>query len=729
MHLKRLELSGFKSFARPSKFNFDMPITAIVGPNGSGKSNVAEAIQWVLGEQSIKSLRGKKGEDLIFNGSPSTPRMSKASATLVFDNTKNQFPIDFKEIAISRMVYRDGINDYFINNSKVRMKDIIELLANVGLGSSQHHIISQGETDRILYASNKDRRQMIEDALGLKIYQIRRREAERKLERTNENIKQAEALQKEIQPHLKFLKKQVEKHQKAAELRSKIKELYLEYLSTESIFLDKTSGELKQKKEPILNKLHKLEHGLGNIKKHIKSEDKPKETTAIIEKLEKELAQLRQQKSQLERDLGRLEGIIELEQSKTDREEDEVITKMDVEELLHSIEGVLSSALEEDMLERIYSIIQEVLYQVSSFFGRLEDSGETENKINLKELIKKRGEAKDALEELIKKEKSLEKKQKEISSAVHASEKQELEAQREVYKLESQINELKDDLRSLEIEEAKLKMKLDEYERHRQEGMYYLDGKEIKKSEKILSTEEKEKIKKDIDRLKFKIEDAGGIDSSVIKEYDDIQKREDFFEKELADLKETSLKLKALTKDLNKKIDEEFNSGITKINKEFQKYFELMFGGGKAELKVIKIQKSAKQEAMEDLSAEASAEEEEGGITMSVNLPRKKIRSLDMLSGGERALTSIALLFALTSVNPPPFLVLDETDAMLDETNSRKYAQMLQSLSKNTQLITITHNRQTMEEAGILYGVTMGREGVSKLLSLKLEEAEKIAPR
>jgi len=190
MRLKRLELSGFKSFAKSTVLEFPNPISAVVGPNGSGKSNVADAIRWVLGEQSIKTLRGKKGEDLIYSGSFEQARLSKASVELVFDNIKREFPLEFDEVSIGRRVYRDGANEYLLNNSNVRLKDIIELLAKVGFGSSQHHIIGQGEADRVLYASPKERREMIEDALGLKIFQIKRIESERKLGRTKDNIKQ-----------------------------------------------------------------------------------------------------------------------------------------------------------------------------------------------------------------------------------------------------------------------------------------------------------------------------------------------------------------------------------------------------------------------------------------------------------------------------------------------------------------------------------------------------------
>jgi len=153
MRLKRLELTGFKSFAKHVVLELPAQISAIVGPNGSGKSNIVESIQWALGEQSLKSLRGKKSEDFIFNGSASVPRLGKASVTLVFDPGKHLETLGYDEVIISRRAYRDGVNEYLINNSQVRLKDVVELLSKLGLGASSHHIISQGESDRILSAS------------------------------------------------------------------------------------------------------------------------------------------------------------------------------------------------------------------------------------------------------------------------------------------------------------------------------------------------------------------------------------------------------------------------------------------------------------------------------------------------------------------------------------------------------------------------------------------------
>ena len=193
-------------------------------------------------------------------------------------------------------------------------------------------------------------------------------------------------------------------------------------------------------------------------------------------------------------------------------------------------------------------------------------------------------------------------------------------------------------------------------------------------------------------------------------------------------MKKATQSLKDVFEELEARITKDFTEGLFKINKLFGEFFHEIFGGGKAEIKMEKPEKR-KQPTEEDFDGELGELEEEilePGLEIIMDIPRKRIKSLAMLSGGERALTSIALLFAMSTVNPPPFLVLDETDAALDEVNSARYASMLRELGKKTQLIVITHNRETMKAADVLYGVTMGGDGVSKLLSIKFEEAENV---
>ncbi|MEK7209234.1 MAG: hypothetical protein AAB677_03170, partial [Patescibacteria group bacterium] len=222
-----------------------------------------------------------------------------------------------------------------------------------------------------------------------------------------------------------------------------------------------------------------------------------------------------------------------------------------------------------------------------------------------------------------------------------------------------------------------------------------------------------------VERLKIKLEQTGVGSGEIATEYQEAAAREEHLAREVADLKTSINSLEQVAKDLKQKIDQDFRTGLRQINLEFQKFFELLFGGGRAELSLGEIDEATDETAIEEMKSEPPR----AGLEIAINLPRKRIRGLEMLSGGERSLTSIALLFALSRVQLPPFMILDETDAALDEANSKKYGDMVEQLAKDTQLILITHNRETMSRAGLIYGVTMGQDGVSRLLSIKLDEA------
>ncbi len=319
--LKSLELNGFKSFGKKTSLVFDTPVTAIVGPNGSGKSNIVESIRFVLGEQSMKSLRGKGGTDLIFKGSKTLSAGHKARVTITFDNRKKVFSfttsdnqsanLDFDEVSFSREVTSDGGSTYYINDTEVRLKDVTEALASVNIGSSGHHIISQGEADRILSANSKDRRAMVEDALGLKIYQYKIKESERKLEKTTLNMKEAESLRREIAPHLAFLKKQVEKIERARDMRVELEGLYETYVAAER-------GYLLQSREMLAVKQKNCETELLNIEERLvqyqanRSDDPvlAQKQTTLHEK-EKTQGMIRATHEELARKIGRIEGSLE----------------------------------------------------------------------------------------------------------------------------------------------------------------------------------------------------------------------------------------------------------------------------------------------------------------------------------------------------------------------------------------------------------------------------------
>jgi len=751
--LKSLELVGFKSFAKKSELSFGAPITAIVGPNGSGKSNVAEAFRFVLGEQSFKSMRGKKGEDLIWNGTAKLSRQNRAAVKLIFDNPQvggqKLLNIDFDEAILERVAHRDGVNEYSVNGSQVRLRDILELLAGAHIGPSGHHIISQGEADRVLNANIKERRLMIEDALGLKIYHYKKQESERKLEKTNENIKSVESLRREIAPHLKFLKKQVEKIAKATELRAKLVALYHEYFRRENAYINHERAVLAEEKRLPSEELKKIEHNLARARKVLENSQEANNQSRELLTIEEHLRTLRARKDELLRDLGRLEGELSAEKRLLQRleleeknEEHRTIAWREVEKLAKEIE-------EQTILEKIKELVANFL----TFHQQTRD-GRTLQEAD--QVIEKIGREKTDLEEKLKKEITDEEKLLANYTGLKMSLEKEKddsrEAEREVFRLMTAQNEMVGKLQMLRAREEKLKTDNGEYERELKEAVAIAGVEAIRypvresadefsngASEETEPRQAQTDRRRELEKIKIRIEEMGaGGGGDIIKEHQEAEERDAFLAREIADLEKTSQSLKELIAELNEKLTAEFKTGVAKINTEFQKYFAMMFGGGEASIEVIREKKRRRAELEEaglfdepsgvaNLLAEAAEEEGEEGIDIRVNLPRKRIKGLDMLSGGERALTSIALIFAVSQVNPPPFIILDETDAALDEANSRKYGDIIEELSKKSQLILITHNRETMSRAGVLYGVTMGSDGVSKLLSIQFTEAVEVA--
>ncbi|MEJ2735505.1 MAG: chromosome segregation protein SMC [Anaerolineae bacterium] len=225
MRLKHLELQGYKTFASHTDFLFDSGITAIVGPNGSGKSNIADAIRWVLGEQSYRSLRGKRTEDMIFSGSAQRARLGMASASLSLDNADGWLPIDFSEVTITRRAYRSGENEYLLNNSRVRLRDITELLAKSGLARRTYTVVGQGLVDAVLSLRPDDRRALFEEAAGITLYQAKRAEALSRLEETRSNLVRVNDIINEISPRMRRLEREAERTRRHALLTQQLEGL------------------------------------------------------------------------------------------------------------------------------------------------------------------------------------------------------------------------------------------------------------------------------------------------------------------------------------------------------------------------------------------------------------------------------------------------------------------------------------------------------------------------
>jgi chromosome segregation protein len=753
MYLKELSINGFKSFAKKSELAFSAPITAIVGPNGSGKSNVAESFRFVLGEQSVKSMRGKKGEDLIWGGSPQVSRGNRASVIVTLDNSNKVFPLDFAEITIERVVHRDGQNEYILNGSQVRLKDIQELLASANIGSTGHHIISQGEADRVLSAGVKERREMIEDALGLKIYQYKKQEAERKLQKTLDNVAQVESLRREAAPHLKYLEKQIQKIEKSLELQEQLRGTYAEYLKREDTYIAHHHDRLLALRREPEAKLEEVKKALKEAKETLRAAETKQDSSEIITAQEA-LQKAVHERQQAEREHSKCEGQIALLQRRIDeyerrakQVEGKAIPYREMKELITGLEQQVEKAIAKQEVSYLERTLTDIVHRLKLFLERSE--GEVDDSSQFDR------------DERARLEKELETLSRRVSDATEAEKKARLayemieqaratqvtegrEAERAVFRLVGEERELETMLERIDRELAVLDRDRNEFKQELQEAVALLgrgaadyfnyevkDGSGAVVSLEMIVGEGREvqrQRRHELEKMKIRLEELGiGATEDIQKEYKEAKERDVFLAHELDDLTQSIAKLRELITELETKLDEQFNEGIEKISAEFSRFFTLMFGGGEATLKRVATKVEEVEEDEEREGNDFVPKTAKDGIELDVKLPNKRVRGLEMLSGGERALTSIALIFAMSQVNPPPFIILDETDAALDEANSRRYGDMIEALAKKSQLILITHNRETMSRAGILYGVTMGGDGISKLLSVKLDDAVAVA--
>ncbi len=883
MYLEKLEIHGFKSFAQktilefPDKIKGVHSITGIVGPNGSGKSNVADAIRWVLGETSIKTLRGKKGQDVIFSGSDKKARLGFAEASLYLNNEDKQADLDYSEIIITRRVYQSGESEYFINKSKARLGDIHMLLAKANFGQRTYSIIGQGMADSVLSASLQERKDLFDEAVGVKQFQIKRDQTLNKFKSTRENLAQTELTLQEIEPRLKSLTRQVKKLEKREEIEKELKKLQLNYYSHIWQNLENKIKKVRQNKKGSDKNGSGLKDEIDDIKKEIEIFSNENSRQSEFDKIQDQYNELISQKNLLLHDQTILKAKINLDLEKQgqgnivwlNKRKDELGSQIknnkhkvnEIENLiiqeennlknktnqLDSINGRLETVKTElsqiqnttqipfeqdkeiedifnqqqnlveqlinvkkiEELEEIKSQARKISQKLSLYLEKLKNfkSQETEDIINLqKQLEKLSGEKNDLTNETnqvtlnlnIKKEKiealnneienynfeiakidkeidlSQTKGKKTINTKIIAEIK---EIEEKIEQLEKKINEQEMKIKKFNHEEQNKKEKLINLQQDFQEKQLKLNlfSQEINQFEIELAkhTTKQEDIETDIrynrlelekirnhqsqceinqdatyekiEQSKRQLEIIGGIDDETQSEYKEIKERYDFLSSQSQDLEEAIKKLEEVIEELDKNIREQFDKAFKEINKEFQKYFKMLFNGGSAEL--IKINAAEVKKEEKEETEDEDDEEDEGvlakadkfakrikekekeayaGIEIKANPPGKKIKSISMLSGGERALTSIALICAIISNNPSPFIVLDEIDAPLDEANAERFNLILQELSKKTQFIVVTHNRVTMHYANVLYGITMSDDGISKLLSIKLADAEEM---
>jgi len=458
--------------------------------------------------------------------------------------------------------------------------------------------------------------------------------------------------------------------------------------------------------------------------------------------MKSEIDTIRSESNTLLRDRSILEGKIEIEKEKQKSEEVIRVIPVDLNYVKKALEEIRTH--QGDLIERIQNVekledlqdirefaqvIKQKLYDLQEKAGQ--GSVKEKKIIALPEAEKKISDEKIAtytqereslnkrLESIFQTLQEKESLLKEIQESTRVGRETFFLKEKEWRQKEYQLTRLKDQLNEVKVRLARVEV--------REEDITNLVKEELNVMTADLHYDgtpvERERMEREIARLKVEVEHIGTIDPLVVEEYQETEKRFEFLTRESTDLKQAEESLRSVIREMEQKIDKEFHEAFKEIKKKFEEYFQMIFGGGKAEIELSRIVSRRREADGEDVIEEdQSSTSEEFGIEIFACPPGKKITNLSMLSGGERSLTSLALLFAIISHNPPPFAVLDEVEAALDEANSRRFSSMLGGLSLDTQFIAITHNRETMSQAGIIYGVTMGADGVSQLLSIRLDQ-------
>lgn len=725
MALRTIHINGFKSFAADTKIHFYHPVTAIVGPNGSGKSNVADAIRFALGEQSMKSLRGGKGEDLIFNGSHKVNRKNRAHVTLRFSNERKMFDTDSTEVELQRLVHRDGVNEYLVNSNKTRLKDKLEFIASANIGPTGHHMITQGSADKYVVASDVDRRQLIEDALGLNVYKLRRKEAESKLEKTAEKLLNVNNLVDEVEPIVKTLNAEVTRLESLKAKESVLVKLYAEmfylwqrWLADESLSTENELQESLQLQEKLEIQVKELavEVNEGQVLTAAEIELQAKK-----KRKNEHLDELQSQSAKLARSLGEVEGSISHLKARLDK-----IKSLQASAIRRG--SISTVSIDTIAVEKLHTDIQNSTSllgakQAESHFYRMclgdgvaETSQVTDFSKEIQEIeLELTTLESQHSEKMIKSTtiasdlKNLQTEIVNIDSQISLLATDRLQSVKELERSRSSLENVRTRIIALNAKQSDLESSEKQY-RDRRQLVGSIHGRDAI-DRVVISIPAGEKLdhrlretKRQVLRLEAQLEDVDVSALPALRNDLEIEgSRLLHLQTERHDVEVTMERTKSLVNELTTQIELKIELGLNTINQNLEHFFRVLFGGGSCLLK-------------------SNSVEGKKGVEINLQLPYKRIKSVHALSGGERSLASLAILFAITLLSPPPFVVLDETDAALDEANSRRYAKLIRELASHTQLILITHNRETMTFADELYGVTMGSDGVSRLLSVTLTD-------
>ncbi|MDX6636450.1 MAG: chromosome segregation protein [Solirubrobacterales bacterium] len=768
MYLKSISMKGFKSFPERTTLEFSPGVSVIVGPNGSGKSNITDAVLWALGEQSPGAIRGASMQDVISAGGKNVGQRRAAEVEVTIDNSEGRAATEFSEIAIERRLDRAGDSGYRLNGARCRLADVTDVLSDTNLGREMHSVISQGRVETIIHSKPRERRLLVEEAAGLGKHRKRRRRAELKLRSARDNLDRALDVEREARARLRPLKRQAQ----AAELGARIEReelgLRAQLVSEELRFGADRAAAAEKAAAKARGVREKLEESLAEVSKRRSAAEerfaardrertqawglltklrgeqervavrvaglssREAEMEAGLERLRTELGPLTldigdgaapgERARKLEEELGEIEAGL-----RTAGEGFDVARSADAAESAREgalsdvragaerasrharrAEGLLGERHREALRARV-AAGEELLDDVRAARAAAEAAGAA---------------IRDRVGRIERKVVGGQDDGDEIAEELRACSQQEFE-------LQTQMKETSDELTRAEVEAAHLGDRRAEAERELAAIAAKL-GEEIPPAEEALSDEARAEIDRRLERLERRRAQIGPVNPLAEQEYDEAREHVEALQAQREDIERSMRELESLIRDIDDEIERAFEQTFEATAKNFEEMVEHLFPGGRGRLRRVSLRPVRDEsslpgegEAPTDGEGEPEPEEEEEerdelGVEIEVTPAGKSTRKLQLLSGGEKSLVALAFVFAVFLARPCPFYILDEVEAALDDANIDRFLQLIRRFSDRAQFVIVTHQKRTMDAADVLYGVSMGGDGVTKVVSRRL---------
>jgi chromosome segregation ATPase len=769
MYLKSIEMKGFKSFPERTRLEFSPGVSVIVGPNGSGKSNITDAVLWALGEQSPGAIRGASMQDVISAGGKGVGQRRAAEVEVTIDNGEGRAATELSEVSIQRRLDRSGDGGYRLNGARCRLVDVVEVLSDTNLGREMHSVISQGRVESIVHSKPRERRLLVEEAAGLGKHRKRRRRAELKLRAARDNLDRALDGEREARARLRPLKRQAE----AAELGARIERQELELrgrLVAEDLRFGKDRAEAAHRvAEAARAKRAKLEERLAEVgerrraaEERFAARDRERtEAWGVLTKLrgdqqriavraagltqrEAELAasleSLRAEFGPLTLDVGGGAGAPGERARKLDDELAEIDAGLSgaAEGLVRARSEAAAEASREAALGAVRSGAERAIRHARRAEGLLGERHREALRARVAAGEELLDDVRAALAAASGAEAALRARVERIEATVvgeqgdgDAIAEEMRECSRQESELLVEMKAASDELTEAEVEAAHLGDRRAEAARELATIAERL-GEEVGPAEQPLSEEERAEIGRRLERLEHRRAQIGPVNPLAEQEYEEAREHVEALQAQREDIERGMRELETLIRDVDREIERAFEETFEATARNFEEMVEHLFPGGRGRLRRVSLRPA--REAAEEPSAAAAAEptepdledeeaeeeREELGVEIEVTPAGKSTRKLSLLSGGEKSLVALAFVFAVFLARPCPFYILDEVEAALDDANIDRFLQLIRRFSSRAQFVIVTHQKRTMDAADVLYGVTMGGDGVTRVVSRRL---------